>query len=512
MRKIDNLVLLLSFVFNFNPKIKMEDFVKKAIDKMITEHYMERYKRILTGNNLEDFYLLDDRQFFLFIIEQITKKTHNKIFDAIIENDFWGLIPFRKIEWIKVLSEILKYPNDIVNGIEQLRYYGFRKIPSDLYDSYCNKYINYLTSIGWKSKKQLILDYIEEFDRKNEISFFKFWKRREQYIHSTSKKEEFENEDVQSIISQYEFHCILMEYMETKDRQIIENNMYYFRLNLKIESCVRWTNSNRFEILKIARNYLFENTKNISKEEVSNREKLYEEMKKGEDGHPIRDEQYVVDDIWRADFENINKEVFYQTSDEVIMERYNFMHRGAYYKNMYIKEFSLDEINNMLPIIRNIYFHGQEYINPIVRQIIEYNSPKPTIINPLNQYDSLLMKDEWKDKRSLIIKRDGGRCQKCGKDTDLNVHHKLYIWGRKPWEYSDDDLITLCCHCHRKVHQDNKIPVYFNEKKDIPLKIESCKRCNGSGYLSKYYYYKDGICFNCMGTGYDSFIHSFNKK
>lgn len=67
-------------------------------------------------------------------------------------------------------------------------------------------------------------------------------------------------------------------------------------------------------------------------------------------------------------------------------------------------------------------------------------------------YSALLRKPEWKNKRELILKRDNYTCQICGFGLNLEVHHKRYIKGRYPWEYKDDDLITLCEICHAKEH------------------------------------------------------------
>ncbi|UAB74306.1 hypothetical protein [Mesoflavibacter sp. SCSIO 43206] len=83
---------------------------------------------------------------------------------------------------------------------------------------------------------------------------------------------------------------------------------------------------------------------------------------------------------------------------------------------------------------------------------------------------------------------------------DLNVHHKYYVENKLAWEYNNDALITLCADCHYEEHQNNKIP-YYSAKGEILGFAENCLRCDGSGYLSEFNYYKNGICFACMGTG-----------
>ena len=81
----------------------------------------------------------------------------------------------------------------------------------------------------------------------------------------------------------------------------------------------------------------------------------------------------------------------------------------------------------------------------------------------------------------------------------LNIHHKYYLMGHKPWEYDNGALVTLCEDCHRNWHLRNPIYVYDNHN---PLcKCNRCDRCGGSGYLPQYSYVQNGICFKCGGEG-----------
>lgn len=64
-------------------------------------------------------------------------------------------------------------------------------------------------------------------------------------------------------------------------------------------------------------------------------------------------------------------------------------------------------------------------------------------------YAELLRKPEWQKKRLEIMQRDNFTCQYCGsKENELQVHHRVYRKGTKPWEYDNDELITLCNRCH----------------------------------------------------------------
>lgn len=84
----------------------------------------------------------------------------------------------------------------------------------------------------------------------------------------------------------------------------------------------------------------------------------------------------------------------------------------------------------------------------------------------------------------------------------LNVHHKYYIEGKKPWEYDNDALITLCQDCHKLEHQTQQTPVYRNlHVKNIIGYAQICDRCGGSGYLPQYSHVEGGICFKCWGEG-----------
>ena len=82
-------------------------------------------------------------------------------------------------------------------------------------------------------------------------------------------------------------------------------------------------------------------------------------------------------------------------------------------------------------------------------------------------YKGLLLTKEWKAKRKEILQRDNLRCRCCKKETDLQVHHRQYHYSlvlrkfRKPWEYPNELLITLCELCHQRGHQKYNVPVKY---------------------------------------------------
>ena len=71
---------------------------------------------------------------------------------------------------------------------------------------------------------------------------------------------------------------------------------------------------------------------------------------------------------------------------------------------------------------------------------------------------SFLRSPLWQKKRLEIMQRDNFTCCKCGcTHKELQVHHIKYIKGRKPWEYDNEDLITLCNDCHERHHFNPKL-------------------------------------------------------
>ena len=82
----------------------------------------------------------------------------------------------------------------------------------------------------------------------------------------------------------------------------------------------------------------------------------------------------------------------------------------------------------------------------------------------MGNYSNLLKNNEWRKKRIIILKRDNFTCTKCKKkDTILHVHHKIYIQGRKPWDYESKYLVSLCGSCHSKLHERKRIAIVKEE-------------------------------------------------
>lgn len=65
----------------------------------------------------------------------------------------------------------------------------------------------------------------------------------------------------------------------------------------------------------------------------------------------------------------------------------------------------------------------------------------------------------WRDKRNRILDLHGGRCSYCDVGEDkvrMNVHHRYYEQGKKPWDYPDETLDCLCPKCHGAADEERR--------------------------------------------------------
>lgn len=69
-------------------------------------------------------------------------------------------------------------------------------------------------------------------------------------------------------------------------------------------------------------------------------------------------------------------------------------------------------------------------------------------------YSNKLKHPKWQKKRLEILQRDQYTCQLCNDtETTLHVHHKSYSYGKEPWDYDNENLITYCELCHGLVER-----------------------------------------------------------
>jgi hypothetical protein len=69
------------------------------------------------------------------------------------------------------------------------------------------------------------------------------------------------------------------------------------------------------------------------------------------------------------------------------------------------------------------------------------------------EYRELLKDVRWQKLRLRCLELSGWKCSLCGaEDKQLHVHHRVYIKGKKPWEYEESQLHVLCEKHHSIEH------------------------------------------------------------
>lgn len=64
-------------------------------------------------------------------------------------------------------------------------------------------------------------------------------------------------------------------------------------------------------------------------------------------------------------------------------------------------------------------------------------------------YSEYILSAEWRDKRNMVLERDGYLCQGCLRNKATQVHHLTYehLGCEFMWE-----LVSVCDECHRRFH------------------------------------------------------------
>lgn len=70
---------------------------------------------------------------------------------------------------------------------------------------------------------------------------------------------------------------------------------------------------------------------------------------------------------------------------------------------------------------------------------------------------------QWLKRRAEILALDEYKCTKCQSVNTLQVHHLCYYYTKDVWDYSDDDLVTLCQLCHEQAHKDKPIEEFYKK-------------------------------------------------
>ena len=164
----------------------------------------------------------------------------------------------------------------------------------------------------------------------------------------------------------------------------------------------------------------------------------------------------------------------------------------------------IDNSDNL--IINKAYFSIVTNNNPVEinnHQIISIFSIDSTNLKAKNLIKDILVNSNY--KKSVFLK---DKLQNfIGENLNsiiwkmtkyLNVHHEFYQIGKKPWEYKNDSLVTVCQPCHKKIHQEEVI--YLRDEKGNKIELIVCDRCFGTGVLHQFHHVENGICFKCKGN------------
>lgn len=69
-----------------------------------------------------------------------------------------------------------------------------------------------------------------------------------------------------------------------------------------------------------------------------------------------------------------------------------------------------------------------------------------------SEYKEQLKDKKWKAFRDFVFEVRGKKCEVCGSEKELQVHHTEYHKNAKAWEYTCNDVMVVCRECHKKIH------------------------------------------------------------
>ena len=76
-------------------------------------------------------------------------------------------------------------------------------------------------------------------------------------------------------------------------------------------------------------------------------------------------------------------------------------------------------------------------------------APSEYTLRKQSAYQMYLQSEHWKAIRNMALDRASYKCQKCGNQSDLQVHHLSYDnLGHETY----DDVMVLCRDCHQEEH------------------------------------------------------------
>jgi hypothetical protein len=72
----------------------------------------------------------------------------------------------------------------------------------------------------------------------------------------------------------------------------------------------------------------------------------------------------------------------------------------------------------------------------------------------MSEFSDQYKHPKWQKKRLEMLEAAQFECSSCGdKESQLHVHHKHYVKGRKVWDYESWEFAVLCDKCHKEAHE-----------------------------------------------------------
>ena len=114
---------------------------------------------------------------------------------------------------------------------------------------------------------------------------------------------------------------------------------------------------------------------------------------------------------------------------------------------------SKEEVENALEMIA-VYWETGEEKPPIGNERYPWPAFKLWLDNEKNNPKRIRNSKEYMAWRLEVFKRDGFKCQICGKvGGELNAHHIKRFSTYLNERLNVDNGITLCKKCHREIHR-----------------------------------------------------------
>jgi hypothetical protein len=125
-------------------------------------------------------------------------------------------------------------------------------------------------------------------------------------------------------------------------------------------------------------------------------------------------------------------------------------------------------------------------------------------------YWEKLKDPRWQKKRLEIMQRDEFKCGRCNRsDVTLSVHHRIYRKNCEPWEYTDEDLTTLCQPCHSTItDQDSLIKEWLScdENRLFILRFMELEDCGLPNVESAMWAFQDMVT-HYLGLVFKDGVH-----